>query len=212
MSSQGDNKVSQLETPYVHKFSVDQQKRQVHIRRCRRIMLAFLVIFIILGIQIFQSKRTLAKVNGNIAQYQASLQSQRKTSRQLKQQIQQLHDPEYAQQVKERDLDLADLEERARQGGYLVYQGKKYTNYGVATAAVRLTNALLSDSRTVMPVSNYRAEYGTYLSYPAVVGRDGVVEQLQLDLTAEEQEKLATSAKYIKERLQAEEERAAQAE
>ena len=88
MSSQGDNKVSQLETPYVHKFSVDQQKRQVHIRRCRRIMLAFLVIFIILGIQIFQSKRTLA-----------SLQSQRKTSRQLKQQIQQLHDPEYAQQV-----------------------------------------------------------------------------------------------------------------
>ena len=58
MSSQGDNKVSQLETPYVHKFSVDQQKRQVHIR-----------------------------------------QSQRKTSRQLKQQIQQLHDPEYAQQV-----------------------------------------------------------------------------------------------------------------
>ena len=114
--------------------------------------------------------------------------------------------------VKERDLDLADLEERARQGGYLVYQGKKYTNYGVATAAVRLTNALLSDARTVMPVSNYRAEYGTYLSYPAVVGRDGVVEQLQLDLTAEEQEKLATSAKYIKERLQAEEERAAQAE
>ena len=99
MSSQGDNKVSQLETPYVHKFSVDQQKRQVHIRRCQRIMLVFLVIFIILGIQIFQSKRTLAKVNGNIAQYQASLQSQRKTSRQLKQQIQQLHDPEYAQQV-----------------------------------------------------------------------------------------------------------------
>ena len=48
MSSQGDNKVSQLETPYVHKFSVDQQKRQVHIRRCRRIMLAFLVILIIL--------------------------------------------------------------------------------------------------------------------------------------------------------------------
>ena len=75
MSSQGDNKVSQLETPYVHKFSVDQQKRQVHIRRCQRIMLVFLVIFIILGIQIFQSKRTLAKVNGNIAQYQASLQS-----------------------------------------------------------------------------------------------------------------------------------------
>ncbi len=46
-------------------------------------------------------------------------------------------------------------------------------------------------------------------SYPAVVGRDGVVAQLQLDLTATEQEKLATSAKYIKDRVKAEEQRAA---
>lgn len=113
--------------------------------------------------------------------------------------------------AKERHVDLADVEERSRQGGYMVYKGKKYTNYGVATAAVRLTNALLSDARTEMPVSNYREEYGTYLSYPAVVGRDGVVEQLQLDLTATEQKKLATSAKYIKDRVKAEEQRAAQA-
>ncbi|MQB95864.1 L-lactate dehydrogenase [Lactobacillus reuteri] len=110
--------------------------------------------------------------------------------------------------AKERGLKLSELEERARQGGYLVYQGKKYTNYGVATAAVRLTNALLNDARTEMPVSNYREEYGTYLSYPAVVGRDGVVEQLHLDLTPEEESKLATSATYIKERLKKEEERA----
>lgn len=114
--------------------------------------------------------------------------------------------------VEERNLDLANMEERARQGGYLVYKGKKYTNYGVATAAVRLVNAVLSDSRTEMPVSNYREEYGTYLSYPAVVGRDGVVEQLQLDLTDVEKEKLATSAKYIKDRLKSEEERLAENE
>jgi L-lactate dehydrogenase len=112
--------------------------------------------------------------------------------------------------VHERNLDLAGMEERARQGGYLVYKGKKYTNYGVATAAVRLTNALLNDSRTVMPVSNYRQEYGTYLSYPAVVGRDGVVEQLHLDLTPAEKKKLETSANYIKSRFKAEEKRAAQ--
>ena len=110
--------------------------------------------------------------------------------------------------AEERGLKLSELEERARQGGYLVYQGKKYTNYGVATAVVRLTNAVLNDARTEMPVSNYREEYGTYLSYPAVVGRDGVVEQLHLDLTPEEEAKLETSATYIKERLKKEEERA----
>ncbi len=40
--------------------------------------------------------------------------------------------------------------------------------------------------------------YDTYLSYPAIVGRKGILEQVQLNLTEEEEEKLATSANYIK--------------
>lgn len=99
MKSQGDNKVSQLNTPYVHKFSADQQRRQVHRRRCQRILLAFLVIFIILGVQIIHNKRTLAQVNHNIAECQANLKTQRRTSSQLKKRISLLHNPEYAQQV-----------------------------------------------------------------------------------------------------------------
>lgn len=99
MKSQGDNKVSQLNTPYVHKFSADQQRHRVHVRRCRRIVIAFLVVFIVLGIQISYSKRTLAKVNNNISQSQAQLKDQQKTSKQLKQKIKLLHDPDYIQQV-----------------------------------------------------------------------------------------------------------------
>lgn len=104
--------------------------------------------------------------------------------------------------------DLPAMEERARQGGYTVYKGKKYTNYGVATAAVRLTLAVLNDAQTELPLSNYREEFGTYLSYPAVVGRSGVVKQLQLNLLPEEEEKLAKTAGYIKDRLAKEEARA----
>lgn len=99
MKSQGDNKVSQLNTPYVHKFSADQQRRAVHVRRCRRIAIVFLVIFIVLGIQISHSKRTLAKVNGNISRCQTQLKNQQETSKQLKRKIKLLHDPEYIQQV-----------------------------------------------------------------------------------------------------------------
>ncbi len=51
---------------------------------------------------------------------------------------------------------------------------------------------------TEMPVSNYREEYKSYLSYPAIVGGDGIAEQLQLDLTKEELKKLQISADYIK--------------
>ena len=98
----------------------------------------------------------------------------------------------------ERNLDLVALDKAARQGGFAIFHGKKYTSYGVATAAVRLANVILNDALTELPVSNYREEYGVYLSYPAVVGRDGIVEQVQLDLTDEELKKLQISADYIK--------------
>jgi len=98
----------------------------------------------------------------------------------------------------DRGLDLVALDKAARQGGFAIFHGKKYTSYGVATAAVRLANVVLNDALTELPVSNYREEYGVYLSYPAVVGRDGIVEQVQLDLTEEELKKLQISADYIK--------------
>ncbi len=100
--------------------------------------------------------------------------------------------------AKERGLDLDALDKAAREGGFNVFHGKKYTNYGVATAAVRLANTVMSDAHTELAVSNYREELGTYLSYPAVVGRDGIIEQVQLQLTDDEKKKLQISADYIK--------------
>ena len=101
----------------------------------------------------------------------------------------------------QRGLDLVALDKAAREGGFIVFRGKKYTNYGVATAAVRLVNTILSNALTELPVSNYREEYDVYLSYPAVVGRDGIVEQCQLDLTKEELQKLQVSADFIKQKF-----------
>lgn len=99
--------------------------------------------------------------------------------------------------VDQYNLDLDQLDDEARKGGFTVFSGKKYTNYGVATAAVRLANVVISDSLTVLPVSNYREEYGIYLSYPAVIGNKGVVKQLDLDLTKDELDKLQKSADFI---------------
>lgn len=100
-----------------------------------------------------------------------------------------------------RNLDLDQINEDARMGGRYVMVGKHYTNYGVAAAAVRLANVVLNDAHEVLPVSNYREEYGTYLSYPAVVGRDGILEQLQLELADEERYKLRRSADFITEKI-----------
>ncbi|WP_251546459.1 L-lactate dehydrogenase [Limosilactobacillus caecicola] len=104
--------------------------------------------------------------------------------------------------AKENNLDLDELDHDSKYGGWLVFHGKKYTSYGVATAAVRLANTVLSDAHTELPVSNFREEYGVYLSYPAIVGRQGIIKQCQLDLTDEELDKLQNSANFIKEKYQ----------
>ncbi|WP_075529758.1 L-lactate dehydrogenase [Ligilactobacillus sp. WC1T17] len=103
--------------------------------------------------------------------------------------------------AKEKNLDLEALNEEARMGGFAVFAGKKYTSYGIATAAVRLANTIMSDAMTELPVSHYSEEYGCYLSYPAIVGRQGIAQTVKLDLTAEEQAKLQASAQAIKEKF-----------
>lgn len=86
-------------------------------------------------------------------------------------------------------------------GGHTVFYGKKYTSYGIASAAIRLAMAVVSDSHEELPVSVFYEPHQTYLSYPAIVGRAGVIEQVKLNLKVEEESKLAASANYIKEKL-----------
>lgn len=97
------------------------------------------------------------------------------------------------------ELDEIALE--ALKGGHTVFYGKKYTSYGIASAAIRLAVALVSDSHEELPVSNYYQPLDTYLSYPAIVGREGILEQVKLSLTEEEEEKLAYSAQFIKQKF-----------
>ena len=97
-------------------------------------------------------------------------------------------------------LKLEDLNDEIKFGGQTVYKGKQYTNYGISAAVTRLVETIQSDAHTEMPVSNYQEKYGTYLSYPAIVGRDGIVQTVELTLTDEEEKKLQASAATIKEK------------
>ena len=96
---------------------------------------------------------------------------------------------------------LEEIATEAMRGGHTVFYGKKYTSYGIASAAIRLALAVISDAHEELPVTNYYAPLDTYLSYPALVGRSGIIEQLQLTLTKEEEAKLARSAQFIQEKF-----------
>lgn len=100
----------------------------------------------------------------------------------------QLFDEEHQEQISE----------QSNKNSFIVAKGKGYTSYAIATCAVRLVEAILSDSRLYCPVSTYNPEYKTYIGYPAIVGKDGIEELIELNLTGQEREKLAYSASKIK--------------
>ncbi|MFT8390852.1 MAG: L-lactate dehydrogenase [Sporolactobacillus sp.] len=104
--------------------------------------------------------------------------------------------------AEQQNLNLVDLEEAARRGGWEVYTGKHYTNWAIATCAVKLSQAVLSDAHAAYICSCYSEKYGTYVGQPAIIGKNGVEEVLTLPLTDAEEAKFKHSANTIKEKFE----------
>ncbi|WP_321341617.1 hypothetical protein [Breoghania sp.] len=85
---------------------------------------------------------------------------------------------------------------------YEVFNGKGWTNAGVAQSAVTMAKAVLLDERSVYPAcTTLRGQYGhdgdVALSMPCVIGREGVLKQLPVTLNAWEKEKMEASIAFI---------------
>lgn len=89
-----------------------------------------------------------------------------------------------------------------RDAGYRILAGKGYTSFGVATAIVRICEAIIRDERAVLPVSALlTGEFGItglYLSLPCILGAKGVERVLVPDLSTAEQCALHRSAEVIR--------------
>lgn len=95
------------------------------------------------------------------------------------------------------NIEPISFEESVRKGGQAVFNGKRYTNFAIAKCCQQLIETIFQDSRSVYPVSTYHEQFGVYLSYPAIVGRDGIVSIYPLSLSEEEEKKLSLSAQAI---------------
>lgn len=104
--------------------------------------------------------------------------------------------------LEERDLDQTKLEQAVIAGGMQVAQGKGFTSYGISAATVRLATAILTDEHAQLVVSHRRPGQLVYSSYPAVVGRQGILAEAHLDLLPGEEQQLAQSVALIQERYE----------
>jgi L-lactate dehydrogenase len=99
-------------------------------------------------------------------------------------------------------LDPSAISETVRTAAYKIVAGKGYTAYGVATAIVRICEAIVRDEKSVLPVSTLVDGpfdiHGVCLSLPCLLGAGGVERVLTPQLSPSETEALQASAAVLR--------------
>lgn len=102
-------------------------------------------------------------------------------------------------------FDHMEIEELARKGGYVTYQGKQCTEYAVANSAARVCAAVLHNEHAVLSASTLMTgqygEEGIFTSLPCAIGAEGVEEVYTLDLSEHELEGFHKSCQHIRDNI-----------
>ncbi len=106
----------------------------------------------------------------------------------------------------QRGLSAEELRQRVehdvRYANITIIEGNDASQFGIGMVSARLAEMVLRDERAVIPVGCYSAKHGVTLSLPSVIGRRGVVEMLEPDLSKEEQVALQRSAERMRKAVQ----------
>ena len=112
-----------------------------------------------------------------------------------------------ARQVARRDTRVVgDVEKRTRGSGAEVIKKKTGAGFAVGVAIAEVVHSVALDRRRILPVSTLLT--GAYqlrdvcLSVPTVVGRQGILGHIELELWPKERMGLANSAKVLRETIE----------
>lgn len=100
-------------------------------------------------------------------------------------------------------LDENQLKINADLGNWYTLDGLGYNASAVCTWAGRILTAIYSDEQLAVPAAIYQPQYSTYLSFPALIGRQGVGNLLLLKLYPVEKTNIKTAAEAIKQQVAA---------
>ncbi|HWN48546.1 MAG TPA: hypothetical protein VNO18_01710 [Xanthobacteraceae bacterium] len=92
----------------------------------------------------------------------------------------------------------ASLEQHVRYANITIIEGNDASQYGIGIVSARIAEIVVRDERTVIPIGSFNRRFGVTLSLPSVVGRHGVIETLEPDMSNEEGLALERSAASLK--------------
>jgi len=94
-----------------------------------------------------------------------------------------------------------ELEQDVRYANITIIEGHDASQYGIGIVSARLAEMVLNDERAVIPIGSYQKKFGVTLSLPSIVGRRGVTEVLEPEMSDEERDGLRKSAETLKKAL-----------
>lgn len=94
--------------------------------------------------------------------------------------------------------EQAQISEDTKNVAYEIINRKGATYYGIGACVTDIVNNIVYDERRVMPVSTYDAFTDTFFGWPTIIGRDGVINRLEVKTSEEEGIKLQQSINAIK--------------
>ena len=97
---------------------------------------------------------------------------------------------------------LAEIQEDVRTSAYEIIKKKGATYYGIAMAVGKICRSIVSDEKSMLPVSvELEGDYGLSglsISVPCIVGKNGVEQVLEMPLNVQERRELKKSADSLK--------------
>lgn len=94
------------------------------------------------------------------------------------------------------------LRDDLTKSGWEIFHRKGNTSYGIAASVTAIAKSILNNENKVFPVSVYLGgQYNLndiYISVPAIIGKNGVKEIVEINLVDKEKEELLTSAEIVK--------------
>lgn len=93
---------------------------------------------------------------------------------------------------------LRSIEHEVRYANITIIEGNQASQFGIGMVSARISEAVLRDERAVIPIGSYNPKYGVTLSMPSVLGRGGVVQILEPEMSREERQALQHSAETLR--------------
>jgi L-lactate dehydrogenase len=103
--------------------------------------------------------------------------------------------------LKKRGVTIEALREQVerdvRYANITIIEGHDASQYGIGIVSARIAEMVLNDEHAVIPIGSMQTRFGVTLSLPSVVGRSGIIEVLEPEMSDEERQGLEKSAQTL---------------